>query len=266
LDANDTDFTIFISSFDSMYDTFSFMKEYTLTKQAFIVDMIEDEKLKNAMAYGIYDTFELSNSVLEGMEKAPNKKYEVISVAKIKELYKKFLDNLNELKPKEVVPQKEIVKTKIIKLVPKEPKPYFTDEAFKQEFMEMNKDAFTINLATFTKLDDAIALVKNEQISSRTLMFRYGTNAEWIKVLYGVFSTYEEAQAELNALSAVLKENYYPIVENIKDKQELYAKYSHLELGKPSASLGEVEYIQLSEEIKEEVVDSNASTKKVNKN
>lgn len=266
LDANDSDFTIFISSFDSMYDTFGFMKEQNLTKQTFVVDMIEEEKLKNAMAYGIYGSFELAQSVLDAMSKSQNKKYEVVSIAKIKELYKKFLDTLSELQPKETLPPKEIIKTKIVKLVPKPPQPYFTNEGFKQEFVKMSKDAYTINLATFTKLDDAIALVDNEKINTKAFVFRYGTNAEWIKVLYGVFGTYEEAQAGLNGLSAVVKDKYYPIIENIKDKQELYAKYGHLELGVPSISLGEVQYREVPQDAKEEARDINAITTKANKN
>lgn len=266
LDADDNNFTIFISSFDSMYDTFAFMREHDLTKQTFIVDMIEEERLQNAVAYGIYDDSKLAEIALDDMQKVQTKKYEVVSVLQIKELYKKFLDNLSELQQKEAPQQKEIVKTKIIKLVPKEPKPYFTDETFKQYFLKASEDAYTLNLATFTKLDDAIAFVKNEQIGDKTLMFRYGTNGEWIKVLYGVFSTYEEAQTELSSLSTWIKENYYPIVENIKDKQKLYIKYRDLELGRPSASLDEIEYIQLSEDVKEEVYDINTSTIKANQN
>ncbi len=248
LDANDSDFTIFISSFDSVYDTFAFIKEHNATKQAFIVDMIEQETLKNAMAYGIYSSSKLANNELASMKKAQNKNYEVVSIAKIKELYKKFLDALSELQPKEIAQQKEVIKTKIVKLVPKLPQPYFTNKDFKQKFLKADKGAFTINLTTFTKLDDAIALIDKEQISNKTFVLRYGTNAEWIKILYGVFATYEEAQAGVGALSAQTKEKYYPIVENIKDKQELSLKYNHLELGTPSSSFGDTEYIQISEE------------------
>jgi len=265
LDANDTDFTLFISSFDSMYDTFGFMKEHNLTKETFVVDIFEEEKLKNAMAHGMYSSFELARSALEGMRKVQNKKYEVVPIAKIKELYKKFLDNLSELQSKEALLPKEIIKTKIVKLVPKPPQPYFTNEGFKQEFVKMSKDAYTINLATFTKLDDAIALVNNEKIEAKALLFRYGTNAEWIKVVYGAFATYEEAQAGLHGLSAELQDSYYPIIENIQDKQELYAKYGHLELGVPSASIGEIQYRQVSQDAKEDL-DINATTTKANKN
>ncbi len=266
LDANDSDFTLFISSFDSMYDAFAFMKEHNLTKETFVVDIFEEEKLKNAMAHGIYGSFELAQSALEGIKKTQNQKYEVVPIAKVKELYKKFLDNLSELQPKEALPPKEIVKTKIVKLVPKPPQPYFTNEGFKQEFVKMSKDTYTINLATFTKLDDAIALVNNEKIETKAFVFRYGTNAEWIKVVYGAFATYEEAQAGLHGLSAGLKDKYYPIIENIKDKQELYAKYGHLELGVPSASLGEIQYKQVLQDAKEEARDINATTTKANKN
>jgi hypothetical protein len=266
LDANDNNFTIFISSFDSIYDTFSFMKEYSLIEQTFMVDIIEDMKLKNAIAYGIYNSAEVASNELNLMQKTQNKKYEIVSIAKVKELYKKFLDNLSELEPKKVVQQKEIIKTKIIKLVPKQPEPYFTNEAFKQEFIKANKDSYTLNLATFTRLDDAIALVNNEQLHTKALMFKYGTNAEWIKVLYGVFASYEDAQIALESLSTGLKEKYYPVIENIKEKQELYKKYSHLELGLPSAPLGEVEYIELSEDVKEEPKHNKIRTTKVNKN
>lgn len=255
LDAKDSDFTIFIESFDSVYETFNFMREHNATKQAFIVDVLKEYKLKNAIAHGVYNSIESANNALSGMRREQDKSYEIVSVSKVKEIYKKFLDTLSELEPKKIIQEQEALKPKpkITKIVSKEPKSYFTNEEFKQTFLRAGKDAFTINLATFTKLEDAVALLDKEKIASKTIVFRYGTNAEWIKVLYGVFSTYQEAEVKLLELSAQTREKYYPIIENIKDKQELYRKYNHLELGVIMSFSDDKEQIQICEENKTKV-------------
>ncbi len=263
LDAKDSDFTLFISSFDSLYETFDFMREHNATKQAFIIDMIEAHKLKNALAHGIYDTPENAKSALDGMSKKQDKRYEVVPIAQVKELYKRFLDGFEEMEPKKTVQEKivqerVVVQKKKVKALPKAAQPYFTNEEFKQEFIRAQKEMFTINLATFTKLDDAIALIEKEKIQTKAFVFKYGTNAEWIKVLYGVFATYEEAERKLADLSIQTKEKYYPVIENIKEKQELYRKYHQLELGIPQNPL----YENICEE---EIAEEDSSTAKISK-
>jgi septal ring-binding cell division protein DamX len=114
-------------------------------------------------------------------------------------------------------------------------------------------DNYTINLVTFSKLDEAITLVNKETIAPNSLIFRYGTNAEWIKIAYGIFETYDEANAALSKLSYETKEKYFPVIEFINDKQALYDKYQHLTLGVPTVQFEKVEYETISQETKREI-------------
>lgn len=253
LDANDDYFTLYIGEFDTIYDTFGFIKKHTLSKQAFMIDVLNDYKLKNVMAYGIYETQENANKVLEEIGKIENKEYKVVSIKTIKDMYKNFIDGFDELRPK------ELVETKTITLAPKPPKPYVSNELFKQEFMASKPDNYTINLVTFSQLDDAILLVNKEEISEQALIFRYGTNAEWVKVVYGIFETYDEANKALSRLSQETKDKYFPVIEFIQDKQALYDKYQYLKLGTPSFHTNKVEYETINEDIKIEL--RNAITK-----
>ncbi|MFA7090327.1 MAG: TolC family protein [Arcobacteraceae bacterium] len=247
LDANDEYFTLYIGEFDTIYDTFGYIKNNALSKQAFMIDVLNDYKLKNIMAYGIYETMDLANGALNEMAKNETKEYKVVSIKTIKDLYKTFIDGFDELRPK------EFVETKTITLAPKAQKEYVSNESFKEQFIASKADTYTINLVTFAKLDDAITLVNKENIAENSLIFRYGTNAEWIKIAYGVFPTYEEANAALSKLSYETKEKYFPVIEFIKDKQELYEKYQHLSLGVPTLQFEKVEYETISEDTKREI-------------
>ena len=261
LDANDDYFTLYIGEFDTIYDTFGYIKNNALSKQAFMIDVLNDYKLKNIMAYGIYETMDLANGALNEMAKNETKEYKVVSIKTIKDLYKTFIDGFDELRPK------EFVETKTITMAPKAQKAYVSNENFKEQFIASKADNYTINLVTFSKLDDAITLVNKENIANNSLIFRYGTNAEWIKIAYGVFPTYEEANAALEKLSYETKEKYFPVVEFINDKQALYDKYKHLSLGVPTLQFEKVEYETISEDTKRELreLKEEGKAKKANK-
>jgi outer membrane protein, adhesin transport system len=256
LDANDEYFTLYIGEFDTIYDTFGFIKNNALSKQAFMIDVLNEYKLKNIMAYGIYENIDLANSALNEMAKNETKEYKVVSIKTIKDLYKNFIDGFDELRPK------EMVETKTITLAPKLQKEYVSNETFKEEFIVSKADNYTINLVTFSKLDDAIALVNKENIANNSLIFRYGTNAEWIKIVHGVFKTYDEANAALLKLSSETKEKYFPVIEFINDKQALYEKYQHLSLGVPTIQLDNVEYETIKEESTKELRELKQETTK----
>jgi outer membrane protein TolC/septal ring-binding cell division protein DamX len=242
LDAPDDYYTIKISDFENMYDSFGFLKDNNMVEEIFMVDVLKEYKLRNIVTYGLFEDEVLANEALEQINQSLAKSYDIVSIKEVKSLYKEYLDGFDELKPQ------QIVQTNTIKLAPKAPKPFYTNEAFKQQFMDASENRYTINLVTFNKLDDAIALVNDENIYDQSFIFRYGANGEWIKVVYGVFESYEMAQLAMQQLSGATQQKYYPIIEHVKHKQELFEKYSNLELGRPSKPLGEVEYEEVSSE------------------
>ncbi len=107
----------------------------------------------------------------------------------------------------------------------KKPKPFATDEEFKKEFLDASENYFTINVASFASMKEAEQLLKKEKINKNSFVFTYGENKEWVKVMYGVYETYEESSEALYKLVSI-KNNYQPIIEKIRTKQELYKKYN----------------------------------------
>lgn len=146
LDATDDKLTIFISDFETIYDAFGYMKENDLSKQVFIVDVLDDYKLRSVMAYGIFDDEQSAIDTLAQLKQLPSKQYKIVSIGEIKELYRKFITGFDELRPK------AIVQTKTIKMAPKPPQEYITNARFKQEFINASEDYYTINLVTFANL------------------------------------------------------------------------------------------------------------------
>jgi|TARA_R110002033_G_scaffold138808_3_gene177858 outer membrane protein TolC len=255
LDTDDDYFTIYIGKFKSIYDTFNYIKSNKFSKQSFMVDELENYKFKNVLAYGIFETKKDANTALDSLKKDENKKYKVVSIGKVKNLYKTYIDGYDELKPK------ELVETRTIKMVPKAPSEYFTNKEFKDKFLLANEDYYTINLATLSNLDSVVRLVERENLYDNSFIFRYGPKKEWIKIVYGVYDSYEKAELALASLSNDLKDKYFPIIEGIKNKQELFKKYSDLTLGTPSFSTKKGEFVKLSEETKTQLRD--AKTKEV---
>jgi len=101
---------------------------------------------------------------------------------------------------------------------------------------------------------EAERLVKEENIVSESFVFSYGDENEWIKVVYGVFETYEEADKVLVKLKNLVKK-YEPVIERIEIKQKLYKQY---------AALNEKENIQ--EEIENTEKEEEVSIESVLKN
>lgn len=254
LDSEDDLYTIYIGKFDSIYETFNYVKENSFSKQSFIVDELENYKFKSILAYGLFEQKDEAKKVLDGIKKDENKEYKIVSIKDIKDLYKNYIDGYDELRPK------ELVETRTIKLAPKPPQEYFTNKEFKDKFVNADINYYTINLGTLSKLDDVVRLMDSEKLYDNSLIFRYGTNSEWIKVVYGVYENYEDAKVALALLSPNIVDKYFPIIENIKSKQELFAKYKDLKLGTPSFSTKKGEFIKISEETKTVLRD--AKTKK----
>ncbi len=87
------------------------------------------------------------------------------------------------------------------------------------------KNSFTINLATFTKLDRAREFVLNNNIADKAFIYEFGKGKKYTKVLYGVYKTPTAAKEEIKVLAKKLSENN-PLIDRISKHQELYLKYN----------------------------------------
>ncbi|MFA9374677.1 MAG: SPOR domain-containing protein, partial [Poseidonibacter sp.] len=156
---------------------------------------------------------------------------------------------VNIPKPKVKIQIKEKIIEKIRQV--KKEKVFQTDEVFKDKFLLADDKSFTINISSFTTLKDLEVLVKKYKLEENSFFFNYGDNTKLIKLVYGVFDTYEKANNKLKELSE-LKGTYFPIIERIASVKNLYNE--NIEINTKVEKKLEYEYIDLSSlENKEEI-------------
>lgn len=224
LEANDEDFTVMISEFTNHYDAYEFIKKNRLLDRAFSYEYFSKNgeliskksktkvvDVKSNIAYGIYTTVEEATQSIDTILEKQDKRYKVVQIKTIKELYNSYIKGL------ETQVEPYIVKPKITKT-------FMTNQAFKNKFLSAPPSYFTINVVSFSQINQAENLIKSENIEKDAFVFRYGRNGEWIKVMFGVFPTYEAATKELNSHPQMMTK-YTPVIEKIVQKQALFEKY-----------------------------------------
>jgi len=204
---SDDKWSIRLFYFDKVYQALDFVKENNISKDIFIFDTLQNNKVKTNIAYGIFDTEQLANESLDELN-TTNINKKVVNIKDIKKIYNNFKN------------KKLQIKTKV-----KKQKPFQTDPAFKKKFLNANKDLYTINITSFSSLEQAKKLVQKEKIYNNSFIFSYGDEIKLIKVVYGVFETYEQASDTLDKLENI-KQKYAPVIELIEIKQDLYKKYN----------------------------------------
>jgi len=218
--ASDDKWTIRVYYFDKLYQALDFSKNEEISNNIFVFDTLYQNEVKTNIAYKIFDTQEQAKDALKDIKSISVKK-EVINIKAIKEMYQQF-------KNKKLQPE-------VKKL-----KPFQTNPIFKKEFLEADDNLYTINIASFSSIKDAQELIDEEKIYRNSFVFLYGDQKEWVKVVYGLFQTYEEASLELEKRKA-LKQKYDPIIETINSKKELYRKYNKEEENKTLLSKKEID-------------------------
>ena len=215
LAAANNKWTIVVQYFDKVYQALDFAQENNISKNSFLYDTLNGEKLETGIAYNMYDTKKLAQKALDDLEFSTNNS----RVANVKEIKKAYNDIENKR-----------VQTKIeTKIQLKERKAFRTNSLFKKKFLDANKEYYTINVTSLSSMKQAEELVMKEKIFNDSFVFTYGEKDEWVKVVYGVYKTYEEAENALNQMQK-LKDKYEPIIELINGKQALYNKYKKEEV------------------------------------
>jgi outer membrane protein TolC len=221
LEADDENYTILIDSFPNNYKAYSYIKSNRLFTDAFAYDYINENvqidntdvnkniKVLTNVVYGIYENRQKAVLALDDMDEYKDKTFKIVKVKDIKKLYTNYINGLQAN-----------IEAYIIK-----PKKLFqTDQKFKNKFLKANKNYFTINIVSLSNISQAEKLLAKYDITKDSFVFKYGRKAEWIKVMYGVYPTYEKALQALNS-KPKMKKRYYPIIEQVYQKQILYKKY-----------------------------------------
>lgn len=208
LESEDNKWTIRIFFFDKVYQALDFGNEKKISKDIFLFDTLDKNKIKTNIAYNIFDTEQLASESLNDLN-ITNKSTKISSIKDIKSIYADFKNKQLQTK----------IKVKKVK-------PFQTNSEFKKKFLEANFDLYTINITSFSSIAQAKELLEKEKIYENSFVFSYGEEKEWVKVVYGIFDTYEEANTALEQLKDI-KEKYEPVIEVISSKQELYKKYNN---------------------------------------
>lgn len=106
----------------------------------------------------------------------------------------------------------------------KEFKPINTKKIFEM-FLDAPINHYTLSITTEENLAEGKYFLKNYNILDKGYVFSYGQDLVKTKVLYGVYSTYKEAQKALDKMSSRIK-SHSPYISRIKKYQKLYKKYN----------------------------------------
>lgn len=233
LETDENKWTIRMYYFDKVYQAFDFAKEQNISKNIFVFDTLNKNKVKTNIAYNIFDTKQLAQESLDELNiTAINNK--VFQIKDIKNLH-------NNFKNKKLQTERKV----------KKEKPFETNKKFKKQFLEAEEDLYTINITSFASIAQAKELVEKEKIYDKSFVYSYGDEKEWIKVVYGVFTSYEDAVVALDSLENI-KIKYEPVIEKISSKQNLYKKYNDISKNETSKVVLEVRDTNSSSEVKSE--------------
>lgn len=215
--SDESNFTIRVYPFEKVYQALDYAKEKEIANSVYLFDAWDDKIAKTNIAYGIFETKELADKKLDGLQKELVN-IEVVSIKDIKSL-------------EEVFKNEKVIEQIVVAPTPKKKKKFTTYSPFKEKFLDAPKEYFTINITSFLTMKEAGELVKKEDIYKQSFIFSYGDDTKLFKVMYGVFETYEEASKALEQMPNI-KQLYEPVIENIQNKQELYLRYNSRSIDK----------------------------------
>ncbi|UTJ07804.1 TolC family protein [Arcobacter roscoffensis] len=217
---DENSYMIEIGNFKNLFESFSFIKENKLEEDSLAYDVVNDLKIQTKIAHNNFENEELAQEYLDTLkEKLANKTLAIKKVSLIKEEYNKYLEGLEIQKPKPEVKVKVKVVEKYLK--PKKKKSFTANQEFKEKFLALNNNEYTINVSTFTKLSDVKTIIENNDIYKNSFFFRAGDNGELIKLVYGIFEDYKQAQNHLQ-FTGIKGENIFPVIQNSASIIKLY--------------------------------------------
>jgi hypothetical protein len=209
-------YTIVISKFDNPIDALKMIDKLDIEDRAFIYQFYKDKKIQTNIAYGIFKTKADASASQNRLELTSDKKAKVDLITTVQKSFDDFAKLM-------FVDAKELEKYK--KLLAEKEKEFQTDAAFKEEFLLAPKDNFTINITTLSSMNIAGKIIEDAKMTKNSFAFYFGKNKEWVKLMVGVYPTYEEASEALDALGDI-KTKYMPVIEKISSKQRLYRKFN----------------------------------------
>lgn len=209
-------YTIVISKFGNSITALKMIDELNIEGSSFIYEQYRDKKIQTNIAYGIFKSKADAGVALSKLELKNGKKAKIETIKSVQRSFKEFanltLVDENELKKdKELLPEKELV--------------FQTDETFKEKFLIASKENFTINITTLPSMEMAGKVIEDANLTKDSFAFYFGEDKKWVKLMMGVYPTYEDATLALESLGSI-KTKYMPVIEKVSSKQTLFRKFN----------------------------------------
>jgi outer membrane protein TolC len=208
--------TIVISKFDNSIDALKMIDKLNIEDNAFIYQFYKNKKIQTNIAYGIFRTTEDASLSLNKLKLETDKKARIEPIKLVQKSFNDFA-KLMFVDAKELEKYKKLLAQKELK--------FQTDATFKDKFLLAPKDYYTINITTLSSMDTAGKILEDANITKEAFAFHFGKDKKWIKLMMGVYPTYEDANIALESLGS-LKTEYMPVIEKISSKQMLYKKFN----------------------------------------
>jgi len=96
---------------------------------------------------------------------------------------------------------------------------------FKERFLDANENSYTLNLITFMTLEEAKTYIASNEILSDTFMFKFSPDLKLVKVINGIYKTYDDALEVLEKINKKTDANIF-IIDSIKNQKELFEKFN----------------------------------------
>jgi septal ring-binding cell division protein DamX len=100
----------------------------------------------------------------------------------------------------------------------------------KEELLKKGSKYYSISLASFnfTNENNIQKFFKYNDISDKAVAHLYGKDKNGVRVVYGLYNSYDEAKEAIKQLSKRLKDNS-PFVQKVTTMQHFYQKYNDIE-------------------------------------
>ncbi|NQY95205.1 MAG: hypothetical protein HRT43_13660 [Campylobacteraceae bacterium] len=88
-----------------------------------------------------------------------------------------------------------------------------------------NESYFTINLMTFATNNKAQKFLESNKVLDDAFIYKFGDNLNYVKVINGIYESYEKANLALNKIDKELDSELF-IIDTVKKHKELFLKYN----------------------------------------
>lgn len=249
LSSDDEKLTLKIESFKNQLLANNIIKLNNIDTKSFSFDKVNGLTIDSLIAHGIYEDEQSASKEIESLALLfKDKNVQIATLKEIKDLYSKFEAGLSvQPTPPEIKIVEKVQTVEKIKQVRVEPE-FVLSEEFKEEFLNANKDFYTIHVTSFSNKDELEkVLIERPELYDNSFAYNYLENANLLRWVYGIFETYEDALKAFEKFGE-LKNQYYPVINKVSTEQELYKMNLNLNTPKEKENL-EYEYIDVSQDI-----------------